>query len=157
MQSIVDHNVLRDFVSDKTRGMWLSGNNRFLAASDRSYWVPPYDQVDPILQRCAVSHHGSQGDIFDCDDYAFTLKSRLSFLALQERAMTQDLPIACGIFWGRASWDSGDLHAAIWFATRDDKLVWVEPQYNNAPARAAGKMPIRPTSDRVTELRLMIF
>jgi hypothetical protein len=106
---------------------------------------------------CPVQHHGNQGEVFDCDEYAMTLKSRLAFLAMQKQDITGGHPIATGIFWGKASWDTGPLHAGNWFVTRNNKLVWIEPQYNNAKAKQAGNNPIRPTQDMVTQLKLMIY
>ena len=48
-------------------------------------------------------------------------------------------------------------HAANWFVTRDDDLVWIEPQFNNQASTRAGKSPIISGDAAVTHLQLVMF
>ena len=156
MHAEEDADTIKQFVIARTPNNWISGD-KYLRGADRRYWIPGRSDIRGILSKCRVAHQGSQGDVFDCDDYAYVLKSRMSFLGLESRGITGGLPIAFGIYWGRASWAPDPLHAGNWFVTRENDLVWIEPQFNNAEAIAAGKAPIRPGTDSVTHLELMAF
>ena len=152
-------NTIRQLIIDRTPNNWIRSRPKFLGSADRIYWIPRFNQLNTILQRCPIAHHDNRGELFDCDDYAMTFKSRLAFLTLREPQRTGSHPIAGGVFWGRASWSPDLLHAGNWFVTREDQLVWIEPQYNNRKFRNSPqpKPAIRPQADTVTHLQLMIF
>lgn len=146
---------IQEVLKQKTQNSWVAGM-KFLRGSDREYWLPGNADLAAILERSRITHEGSRGDVFDCDDYAIAFKARICYAALRTNA-TGGRPIASGIFWGRASWAPDPQHAGNWFLTREGRLAWIEPQYNNSRAIAAGKNPIRPAGDRVTHLDLMLF
>ena len=158
MNKISQAQQIRQFIINRTPNNWDSGS-KFIGAADRDFWVPRRQDIRGILSKTPIGHHGQQGEIYDCDEYACTLKSRLGFLALtpEARARTDGHPIAAGIFWGRVSWSNDPLHAGNWFVTRENDLVWIEPQFNNQPAQNNGNDPIRGSSDSVSHLRLMLF
>lgn len=156
MQAIEEAPTIRQLVIARTPNHWATGEN-FLSGSDRLYWIPRRQDLRAILDECHIAHHGSQGEIFDCDEYATTMKSQVGYFGLRHRDAINNRPIACGTYWGRATWSPDPLHAGNWFVTREDDLVWIEPQYNNAKARSNGFDPIRPPGDEVVGLRVMIF
>lgn len=146
---------IEEILKRKTRNNWVGGM-KFLRGGDREYWLPRNADVPAILARSRISHEGSRGDVFDCDDYAIAMKARISYAALRTNS-TGGRPIASGIFWGRASWAPDPQHAGNWFLTREGGLKWIEPQYNNSQAAADGKTAIRPRGNRVTHLDLILF
>lgn len=158
MKEIMKASLIRQFLVAKTPNNW-STQEQFLGSGDRRYWVPKKKDLREILARVRVGPAGKQGEIFDCDEYACTLKSRLGFAGIKPelRRITGGHPIAAGIFWGKASWSPDPLHAGNWFVTRENSLVWIEPQFNNVPFQNAGNDPIRKHPNKVTGLRLMLF
>ena len=157
MNEIETTPTIQDFIKSRTADNWSRTRNRFLNGSDRSYWIPSRTDLNGILDKSRIAHKGDQGDVFDCDDYAFTFKSKICYLGLESRGITGGYPIASGIFFGKSSWAPDPRHAGNWFITRENDLVWVEPQYNNADYINNGHNPIRPPDDSVTFLTLMIF
>lgn len=157
MNTYAGRDEIRRVIVDRTRGRWVTGGSKFLGTSDGRYWVPRFNQLKEILDLCRIQHNGNLGEVFDCDDYAMTLKSKLAYVAKNNRFIELNAPIAAGLFWGDASWDGTGQHAGNWFVTREERLVWIEPQYNNADAQRAGNMPIRPSSDGVRHLKLIIY
>lgn len=157
MNNIESAENIRKLIIQLTPNNWSQTEDKFLNGADRSFWMPRRSDIQGILDECPVGHQGNQGEVFDCDDYAVTFKSRLAYLAVRNQDLTSGRPIAGGIFWGRASWSPDPLHAANWFVTREGDLFWIEPQFNNASARAEGRPPIRSAQDSVTHLRVMMF
>ncbi len=158
MNRIEHANNIRELIIERTQGRWTTGS-RFIGVADRVFWVPKRSDIRGILKKVPVRHHGNKGEVFDCDEYACTLKSRLAFLALSPEGQqkTSQKPIAGGVFWGRANWSDDAEHAGNWFVTREDDLVWIEPQFNNKPAQDNGKDPVMGTGDIVSHLRLVLF
>ncbi len=149
---------IKEFIISETQGRWTT-DRRFIGAADRVFWVPRRSDLRGLLTKVPIGHHGNKGEVFDCDEYACTLKSRLAFLAMSPEGQqkTGRRPIAGGVFWGNVSWSEDDEHAGNWFVTRENELVWIEPQFNNKPAQDSGKNPVMGTGDLVSHLRLMLF
>ena len=158
MNQIENAKTIKQFIINNTQGRWTT-EERFIGAADRMFWVPRRNDLREILSRVPIGHHGDKGEVFDCDEYACTLKSRLAFFAMSPEGQqkTGRRPVAGGVFWGKANWSDDVLHAGNWFVTRENDLVWVEPQYNNKPAIDNGKNPIMGSGDLVSHLRMMLY
>ncbi|WP_428409096.1 lectin MOA-related protein [Hyphococcus sp.] len=162
MRQVEEMGAIKSFVIQQTRGRWAS-QEVFLNGADRYYWLPQGRDLSSMLSRCHISHFGNLGEVFDCDEYACTFKSKMGYLATEDKGITGGYPIAAGIFWGTCNWsppsqtdNPSELHAANWFVTRENRLVWIEPQFNNAKAQSEGKNPII-RAGQVRDLRVMIF
>lgn len=105
----------------------------------------------------AIKHDLGTAEVFDCDDYALTFKAKIGYAARKNSQMTGGFPIASGIVWAVCSWMGPEQHAANWFVLDNQRIVWIEPQYNNAHFRGRGVSAVRPQSDTVRDVRMILF
>lgn len=147
---------VESIIIERTKGCWIGNKKTFLGGADRRYWLPNMTQIEALLLACPIGLQKTTSDVFDCDDYALTLKSRMSFYALRHPEQSGGLPLAGGLFWGHPDWNDNKAHAANWILNANKQLVYIEPQFNNASSQSKGRKPIRRNA-KVIGLRLIIF
>jgi len=97
--------------------------NYRLYFGDFNCYCPPLNDVKKILKKSTVNMKKWTEHIFDCDDFAFVLKS--DFCIDNYRNKERRVPYCFGIIWGKHI--PGD-HAMNWVIADDLKLYLVEPQ-----------------------------
>jgi len=149
---LLSNHDIREIIKKQTDKKWTRNKAKFLGGADRSYFLPKFSDINDILLGCSIGHR-YKDEIFDCDDFALTFKSKLAYFAVRRKSHFNNHPIAGGVFWGRTTWESDNAHAANFIVCQDRKIYWIEPQYNN---KSSKKKALRLRGD-VSHLKLMIF
>lgn len=92
---------------------------------DGSFYLPKLDEVRDILGESSADRRTWMAERFDCDDFAYVLKSEMSVHAYESSSLRYALCV--GIVWGNFDWVSG-YHAVNWFIADDGELRFIEPQ-----------------------------
>ncbi len=92
---------------------------------DGSFYLPKIGEVRNILDESSVDRRTWMAERFDCDDFAYVLKSEISIHAYESASLRYALCV--GIVWGNFDWVSG-YHAVNWFIADDGELRFIEPQ-----------------------------
>lgn len=110
---------------------------------DTIYYLPSEQEVREILAATRIGRLAYIDERFDCDDFAFGVKSEFSLYAYEHFEGTK-LPILFGVVMGRFDWQRGVArHAACFFVTGDEQRTvqlveprqpWSEYRKSNKPA-----------------------
>lgn len=92
---------------------------------DGSFYLPKLGEVRNILDESSADRRAWMAERFDCDDFAYVLKSEMSIHAYESSSLRYALCV--GIVWGNFDWVSG-YHAVNWFIADDGELRFIEPQ-----------------------------
>jgi Agglutinin C-terminal len=92
---------------------------------DGVFYLPKISEVKDILDESSADRRVWMTERFDCDDFAYVLKSEMSIHAYESASLRYALCV--GIVWGNFDWVSG-YHAVNWFIADDGELRFIEPQ-----------------------------
>ena len=65
---------LVELLQNKLGALWLQDAPRAIFIGDSEYYCPPLDEAAGIIRRAPLKSASYQAEIFDCDDYACSLK-----------------------------------------------------------------------------------
>lgn len=111
-------------------GFWSTTRRTYAGHSDRTLYFPTWDELQKILRENIVPKNTVDlGEGFDCDDYAFVLKGKVSLYGRSEMKLEHSMCL--GIAWARFRWVEDEYHAANWAMDDTGKFFWIEPQEQN--------------------------
>ena len=123
---VISVNKLQKVIRPFVREFWAKNLGKYASFSDLKYHAPSAEDVRRILSSLDVP--SAENEIYDCDDFAFALRSHMARFARE----TGEFPATpcIGIGWGRFAWvKKGRLdHACNWMLGADGVFRWIEPQ-----------------------------
>lgn len=117
---------LKQRIGPLLKTFWDNDIRTYAGFSDQSYCCPELSEVKHVLENMILP--SPQGELYDCDDFAFELKAHASRYA--RLSNKYNFSIAIGIAWGRFSWINNGLldHACNWVFDSTSNFYWIEPQ-----------------------------
>jgi hypothetical protein len=96
---------------------------------DAEYYLPTHAEVKTIIANSLKSRRVYAPNIYDCEDFAFVLKSHFCQAAYC-RGGELGTAYCMGIVWGEGLWtgQKGEPHAMNWVITAEGYLWLIEPQ-----------------------------
>jgi hypothetical protein len=120
---------------------WEPGREKFCSVADSLYYLPSHRQVERIVRQYRRRVAQYAGNRFDCDDFAWTLKS--AFCQIGGARPRKPAGWAIGIIWTESDPERGaEGHAYNWVVTKDREVWLIEPQ-NGAKWRFGDRHEVR--------------
>lgn len=117
---------IKSWVGPRLKLCWVTKGAKYAGFGDTEYCLLVEKKMKDILDQRTI--HEGQGELFDCDDFAFSCKAFVGEHV--RRAKKYPAPLCFGIAWGRFRWAGGGMvdHACNWYVTPEKELRWFEPQ-----------------------------
>jgi hypothetical protein len=93
--------------------------------SDNQYTALSTQELNELF--ACVKLPAFQGQVFDCDDFAFVFKGEASRFGLIKNMSASP---CVGMAWGYFKWNP-EYHAVNWVILEDERFLWIEPQHIN--------------------------
>jgi len=90
---------------------------------DSRYYLPTATELATLIARRPTRCLGSEVDLFDCEDFAYTFRGYCAEHHFRSRRRTDTLPFAIGMLWGWGFASLPPLLHAINFAVLNDHSV----------------------------------
>ncbi len=125
---VADQEAIRKILFTEFGGRFSSPEAVLLF--DDYYYLPTTDDVHYVLEQSGVTNMKWALQRFDCDDFAFGVKSEISLFAYEDKDLTT---LTCGLAFGvvAGGFDWADTHVACFFVDADHNVRLVEPQARN--------------------------
>ena len=151
----ITRDELITLLEKKLGPLWLKDADHSLFIGDSEYYCPPIDEAAGIIRNASLSSANYQEEIFDCDDFAVSLKGHFTNCAFQN-GRNRPFAYAFGIIWLEKPFS----HALNWIVAwphrqREATTIYlVEPQTGSIyDIDAVGQLrPIDPGSGVIGQL-----
>ena len=138
---------LKERMIELTRGRWSRSRSKFQDYADTHYYLPTRAELDYLLRFIDLPAEQAVKEVFDCDDFAFLMKGKVSQAyrtRLYDPVTSHRAALCFGVAWGRfSSHPANDSdHALNWSLVWDagaTDLVFVEPQTKAIHGKSALK------------------
>jgi hypothetical protein len=125
METYRDTPWIKQAVGRQLAGRWATNSRTYAGFSDSGYFLPSLQELSEFLSANQVQWPARFTEGFDCDDFTFVLKGRVSLYCRDQLGESRSLCI--GIAWGKFDWRPG-LHACNWSLVDTGEFRWIEPQ-----------------------------
>jgi hypothetical protein len=119
---VADQEMVRKILFKEFSGRF--SNCEAIRLFDDEYYLPTTDDVHYVLGQSGITGLKWALQRFDCDDFAFGVKSEFSLFAYEDRELT--CGFALGVAAGGFNW--ADTHVACVLVDADHRVWIVEPQ-----------------------------
>ncbi len=113
-------------VTSLLSGLWATNTGTYAGYSDTHFYLPTRQELADFLSQNPIQAANTSNQSFDCDDYSFALKGRVSLFSRSQPDIKASLGL--GIAWGMFAWVGNEFHACNWALDKDLRFLWIEPQ-----------------------------